>query len=150
MLFLVKTGKRKRHSIATAYLKAGALSWGVENSHLHFCSEPGTPAGSLTFLVIPSYWLFQGCGLSLGLMFISWKKNQKGFVILAKQKQIGKHQQQIFTKRNSCLLPSPNHKLKVKCIAAKSQSLPFSFNLIGINVWKEPQGVAFLHYTLPL
>lgn len=74
MLFLVKTGKRKRFSIARAYLKVRAFSQGMENSRLHFCSEPGTSTGSLTFLAIPSYWLFKECELFLVLMFLSWKK----------------------------------------------------------------------------
>lgn len=97
----------------------------MENSHQTFCSEPGTPAGSLPFLVIPSYWLFEGCGLSLGLMFISWKKKIKRSLSFWQNKNKFGNSSSKFSQKGIlvyCPALITNSKSNVQQLKAKSYS----------------------------
>lgn len=141
---MVKAGKRKKYRITVIYLKANDHMWSMENSRLPFCSDSNISCDS------PLLAVQRMCALPcLDVYFMT--KIQKGFVILAEQKQIGKRRQQVLMKRNSCLLPSPNRKLEISVYQLKAKSssfLPTDHRHYCME--RITQGVAFLHYAWPL
>lgn len=119
-----KQGRGKKYRITIIYLKANGRIWSMENSRLPFCSDCGTLAASNTSCDSQLLAVQRMCALpSLDVYFMT--KIQKSFVILAEQKQTWKHQQQVLMKRNSCFLPSPNHKLEINVYQLKAKSFSF-------------------------